>query len=65
MGNGYIPDVFQQALRASIYTLQFIVAYLMMLLAMYVNGYILISMTLGVFVGFFLSHWGALESGNW
>lgn len=35
---GYLPNAIQQAIRASIYTLQFVIAYTLMLLAMYYNG---------------------------
>ena len=46
------PSWPQQAVRGAIYTMQFVVAYMIMLLAMYYNGYILLSIFLGVFVGF-------------
>ena len=46
------PNWPQQAVRGAIYTMQFVVAYMIMLLAMYYNGYILLSIFLGVFVGF-------------
>ena len=55
----HIPTAFQQAVRASIYTLQFAVAYMIMLLAMYYNGYILICIFIGAFIGFFVFSWDA------
>lgn len=60
--DGYVPNVIQQAIRASIYTLQFVVAYTLMLLAMYYNGYILISIFVGAFVGYFTFSWMAIDS---
>ena len=53
----FIPSVPQQVVRAAIYTLQFVVAYMIMLLAMYYNGYILVCIILGVFIGFFTFSW--------
>ena len=52
-----LPTVFQQAFRASIFTLQFAVAYVIMLLAMYYNGNILICIFIGGFLGFFIFSW--------
>ncbi|KAF6218180.1 hypothetical protein HO133_006139 [Letharia lupina] len=56
---GHVPSVLQQAIRAGIYTLQFSVAYLIMLLAMYYNGYILVCVFIGAFIGFFIFSWDA------
>ena len=56
---GHVPTVFQQGVRAGIYTLQFAVAYTIMLLAMYYNGYIIICIFVGAFVGFFVFSWDA------
>ena len=42
-----------QTIRAFIYTCQFAVAYIVMLLAMYYNGYLIIC----IFIGAFLGHW--------
>ena len=50
----YVPTVPQQALRALIHTMQFSVAYIIMLLAMYYNGYIIVCIFIGVFIGFFV-----------
>ena len=55
----HVPTVFQQAVRALIYTLQFAVAYMIMLLAMYYNGYILFCIFIGAFLGFFVFSWDA------
>ena len=57
LGDG--PTVWQQGVRAGVYTLQFAVAYVVMLLAMYYNGYIIICIFIGAFVGFFIFSWDA------
>ena len=44
-------------IRAAIYTCQFALAYTVMLLAMYYNGYILICIFVGAFVGNFVWGW--------
>ena len=53
----FVPTVGQQAIRAGIYMLQFATAYLVMLLAMYYNGYVLLCIFVGAFVGFFVFSW--------
>ncbi|KAI5843459.1 Ctr copper transporter family-domain-containing protein [Morchella snyderi] len=50
----YRPTIFQQAIRAGIYMLQFGLAYFIMLLVMYYNGYFIVCMLLGAFSGHFL-----------
>ena len=62
--HGYVPSAFQQTLRAGLYALQFAVAYIIMLLAMYYNGYVLVCIFVGAFVGFFAFAWVAIESAN-
>jgi solute carrier family 31 (copper transporter), member 1 len=52
---------FQQVVRSIIHMVQFAVAYLIMLLAMYFNGYIIISIIIGAFLGKFLCDWGPLK----
>ena len=54
----------QQALRALIHTAQFAVAYFVMLLAMYFNGYIIICIFLGAYIGSFIFSWDVLEGGG-
>lgn len=49
-----LPSAFQQAIRASIYTIQFAVAYMVMLLAMYYNGYILGCIVIAAWLGYFI-----------
>ncbi|KAL9084708.1 MAG: hypothetical protein Q9165_007956 [Trypethelium subeluteriae] len=51
------PGVLEQGLRALLHTLQVVLAYLIMLLAMSYNGYVLICIFIGAFVGFFLFQW--------
>lgn len=47
----------QQVLRAVLYAVTFGVAYVIMLLAMYFNGYIIISIVIGAGLGKFLCDW--------
>ncbi|KAI1313954.1 Ctr copper transporter family-domain-containing protein [Xylaria venustula] len=66
------PNLVQQAIRALLHTLQFATAYWVMLLAMYYNGYIIICILIGAFIGSFIFQWerlslrsgGAVASGN-
>lgn len=57
------PNVFQQVIRAAFHMLQFAVAYFIMLLAMYYNGYIIISIIIGAFLGSFVFSWEAIGLG--
>ena len=66
LGNSSKPMVFrptalQQMVRALLHTLLFALAYIIMLLAMYYNGYIIICIYIGAFIGFFLFGWETLE----
>ncbi|KAF7553761.1 hypothetical protein G7Z17_g3385 [Cylindrodendrum hubeiense] len=54
------PNVGQQAIRALLHMLQFAVAYFVMLLAMYYNGYIIICIFIGSYLGSFVFHWETL-----
>ena len=51
------PNMLQQAVRALLHMLQFAVAYFVMLLAMYFNGYIIICIFIGAFIGAFVFSW--------
>ncbi|KAN0063707.1 copper transporter complex subunit Ctr4 [Thecaphora frezii] len=51
------PTTMQQAVRSLIYGIQFTGAYLVMLMAMTYNGYILIAIVLGGMFGHFFSTW--------
>jgi copper transporter 1 len=47
----------QQLIRAILHTITFGLAYILMLLAMYYNGYIIISILLGTGIGKFFCDW--------
>lgn len=51
------PSLLQQAIRALLHMLQFAVAYFVMLLAMYYNGYIIICIFIGAYIGYFAFGW--------
>ncbi|KAM0256952.1 hypothetical protein ACHAQJ_004653 [Trichoderma viride] len=57
------PDVFQQAIRALLHMVQFAVAYFVMLLAMYYNGYFIICIFIGAYLGSFIFQWETLSVG--
>ncbi|KAI0853560.1 Ctr copper transporter family-domain-containing protein [Daldinia vernicosa] len=63
-GNGYRPTLIEQAIRAFIHTAQFVVAYFLMLLAMYYNGYIIICIFIGAYIGSFIFQWEKLGGGQ-
>lgn len=54
------PNTKQQLIRALLHMLQFGVAYFIMLLAMYYNGYIIICILVGTFLGAFIFSWDAI-----
>ncbi|KAL7904045.1 Ctr copper transporter family domain-containing protein [Trichoderma velutinum] len=54
------PNVLQQAIRALLHMVQFAVAYFVMLLAMYYNGYFIICIFIGAYIGAFAFHWETL-----
>ncbi|KAI1464294.1 Ctr copper transporter family-domain-containing protein [Daldinia caldariorum] len=58
--SGYRPKLFEQAIRAFLHTAQFVVAYFLMLLAMYYNGYIIICIFIGAYIGSFIFQWEKL-----
>ncbi|KAL2021740.1 hypothetical protein VTK56DRAFT_6683 [Thermocarpiscus australiensis] len=60
ISNGYRPAVLEQAVRALLHMLQFAVAYFVMLLAMYYNGYMIICIFIGAYIGSFIFHWEPL-----
>ncbi|KAH0437113.1 hypothetical protein CcaCcLH18_03981 [Colletotrichum camelliae] len=57
------PNILQQAIRALLHMVQFAVAYFIMLLAMYYNGYIIICIFLGSYIGSFIFQWETLYAG--
>lgn len=58
------PSVIQQAVRALLHMLQFAVAYFIMLLAMYYNGYIIICIFIGAYIGYFICGWESFSVGR-
>ncbi|KAK9428566.1 Ctr copper transporter [Lipomyces doorenjongii] len=54
------PTALQQAIRALLHMLQFAVAYFVMLLAMYYNGYLIICILIGAYIGAFIFSWEVL-----
>ena len=64
-GNGVVrPTALLQLARAAIHMVQFGVAYFVMLLAMYYNGYIIICILIGAFLGSFIFSWEPLMKGK-
>ncbi|KAJ5174705.1 uncharacterized protein N7482_000582 [Penicillium canariense] len=53
----YRPSPVEQVIRALLHMVQFAVAYLIMLLAMYYNGYIIICIFVGAFLGSLVFSW--------
>lgn len=58
------PNVTQQAVRALIRTLHFAMAYWIMLLVMYYNGYVIICVILGSFIGIYFFQWDRMGGTN-
>lgn len=59
--HSFRPTVLQQAVRALLHMLAFAVAYFVMLLAMYYNGYIIICIFIGAYLGFFIFGWESFK----
>ncbi|TPX14738.1 uncharacterized protein E0L32_005133 [Thyridium curvatum] len=57
---GFRPTIFEQAIRALLHMFQFAVAYFVMLLAMYYNGYFIICIFIGAYLGSFIFQWETL-----
>ncbi|KAF2818002.1 ctr copper transporter, partial [Mytilinidion resinicola] len=58
------PSLIQQVIRAGLHMVQFAIAYFVMLLAMYFNGYIIICIFIGAFLGYFVFSWETIELGG-
>ncbi|GIZ43982.1 hypothetical protein CKM354_000719100 [Cercospora kikuchii] len=58
------PTMVEQLIRALLHMLQFAVAYFIMLLAMYYNGYIIICIFIGAFIGAFVFNWTNIGLGG-
>lgn len=57
----YRPSPMEQVIRALLHMVQFAVAYFIMLLAMYFNGYIIICIFIGAFLGSLIFSWEPLS----
>jgi len=57
----YRPSPIEQVIRALLHMVQFAVAYIIMLLAMYYNGYIIICIFIGAFLGSLIFSWEPLS----
>ncbi|KAJ5645844.1 hypothetical protein N7490_002216 [Penicillium lividum] len=57
----FTPSVLQQSIRALLHMAQFAVAYIVMLLAMYFNGYIIICIFIGAYIGSFIFSWESIS----
>lgn len=55
--DGFRPTPIEQTIRALLHMVQFAVAYFVMLLAMYFNGYIIICIFIGAFLGAMVFSW--------
>ena len=55
------PTLLQQTTRALLHAVEFGVAYFIMLLAMYYNGYFIICIIIGAFLGYFIFEWDSLH----
>jgi copper transporter 1 len=53
----YRPSLMEHSIRSLFHMVQFAVAYFIMLLAMYYNGYIIICIFIGAFLGAFIFAW--------
>ncbi|KAL8381802.1 hypothetical protein RB595_005863 [Gaeumannomyces hyphopodioides] len=58
------PTLGQQVVRAGLHTVQFAVAYFLMLLAMYYNGYFIICIFVGAFLGAMTFQWETIGGGG-
>lgn len=58
------PTLIQQLIRAGLHMITFAVAYFVMLLAMYYNGYFIICILIGAFIGAFIFSWETVGAAN-
>ena len=54
------PTMLNQAVRALLHTLTFAIGYFVMLISMYYNGYLIICVFIGAYLGAFCCQWEAL-----
>ncbi|CAP94742.1 Pc18g05180 [Penicillium rubens Wisconsin 54-1255] len=57
----YRPSLVEHSVRSLLHMVQFAVAYIIMLLAMYFNGYIIICIFIGAFLGAFIFSWEPVD----
>ncbi|CAG8908517.1 unnamed protein product [Penicillium egyptiacum] len=57
----YRPSLVEHSVRSLLHMAQFAVAYIIMLLAMYFNGYIIICIFIGAFLGAFIFSWEPVD----
>jgi copper transporter 1 len=57
----YRPSLIEHTIRSLLHMVQFAVAYFVMLLAMYYNGYIIICIFIGAFLGAFIFAWEPVD----
>jgi copper transporter 1 len=57
----YRPSLVEHTVRSLMHMAQFAVAYIIMLLAMYFNGYIIICIFIGAFLGAFIFSWEPVD----
>lgn len=57
----YRPSLVEHTVRSLLHMVQFAVAYFVMLLAMYFNGYIIICIIIGAFLGAFIFSWEPVD----
>lgn len=58
------PNILEHIIRSLIHMLTFAVAYFVMLLAMYYNGYIIICIFIGAFLGYFAFNYESITVGG-
>ncbi|RDB30793.1 Copper transport protein CTR4 [Hypsizygus marmoreus] len=58
------PSIAQQAIRSFFYFVQFSAGYILMLLAMYYNGGLILAIFAGSYFGFFVSSWDTVGRVN-
>ncbi|KAI0847428.1 Ctr copper transporter [Daldinia vernicosa] len=61
--NRFRPTMCEQTIRALFHMVQFAVAYFIMLLAMYYNGYVIMSIFVSAYIGAFIFRWEPLGEG--
>lgn len=62
-GGHFRPNLVQQVIRAGIYMIRFGVAYFIMLLAMTLNGYFILAILMGTYMGSFFLRWESSAAG--